>query len=208
MMGNPRCHWVRDRLPLLVGNDLRGIDRRRVERHLIGCPQCRQHQSALGQSLKALRAVAITSPVAPDAPSLWPALSRQIRESRRPSAVPTLVLPTPFAPLISWLRLNPWPAFGLGLALLTTATVMANLHIRQKNNTAKVGVAVNARPIMPVPTLPRITQAPTLVSDSHRELSPPLEPSSTETRHDYDLDFGRPMPPADRGETRDTRLTY
>ena len=60
MMGNPRCHWVRDRLPLSVGDDLRGLDRRLVERHLIGCPQCRQHQAALGQALETLRTVAAT----------------------------------------------------------------------------------------------------------------------------------------------------
>ena len=38
-----RCAWVRDRLPLLAGDDWLGPDRRRVERHLIGCPTCRRH---------------------------------------------------------------------------------------------------------------------------------------------------------------------
>jgi hypothetical protein len=46
----------------------------------------------------------------------------------------------------------------------------------------------------------------TPMPDSRRELLPSPEPLPAETRHDYDLDFGRPTP--DRGDTRDTRLTY
>ena len=88
-MRNPRCRWVRDRLPLLAGDDLVGPDRRRVESHLVGCPECRRHRVALGHALRALETASASSPARPDAPSLWPDLARQIRESRRPHRGPT-----------------------------------------------------------------------------------------------------------------------
>jgi anti-sigma factor RsiW len=206
MMGNPRCHWVRDRLPLLVGDDLRGIDRRRVERHLIGCLQCRQHHAALGQSLEILQTVAGTSSVESDTPSLWPALARQIRESRRPTPKPALVFPSPFSLLISWFRLNPWPALGLGLALLAAALVTASPGVRRRNAVTKAQVAAIARTIAPASPLPNTVRTSTPMPDLSRELLPTPEPLPAETRHDYDLDFGRPTP--DRGDARDTRLTY
>jgi hypothetical protein len=43
--------------------------------------------------------------------------------------------------------------------------------------------------------------------DSGGELPPVPEPSSAETRHDFDLELGHPVA-ADRGEARETRLTY
>src|SRR3954447_7200475 len=135
-MGNLRCKWVRDRLPLLIGDELRGLDRRRVERHLIGCPRCRQHQASLGQALGVLRTVAATVLAPLDAPSLWPALARQIRESRRP--VPTPTFPTPFARLLAW----PRPVLGLGLVLL--ATMGVSLGIRQQIAVAQAHIARNA----------------------------------------------------------------
>jgi anti-sigma factor RsiW len=206
MMGNPRCHWVRDRLPLLVGDDLRGVDRRRVERHLIGCSQCRQHQAALGQSLEILRTAAGASPAESDTPSLWPALARQIREARRPSPKPALAFPSPLLFLISWFRLNPWPAMGLGLVLLAVAMVAASSGVRQRNAATKAPIVAISRPIAPASSVPRSAQISTPMPDSRRELVPSPESLSAETRHDYDLDFGRPAP--DRGDARDTRLTY
>jgi predicted anti-sigma-YlaC factor YlaD len=211
MMGNPRCYWVRDRLPLSVGDDLRGLDRRLVERHLIGCPQCRQHQAALGQALETLRTVAASSPTAPDAPSLWPALARQIRESRRPSPAPTFAVPSPIALVASWLRLNPWPVLGLSLALFAVATV--GLGVRHRVATAEAVIVANARPLAPASPLPRTALKTTPAADSGRELPAPVEsPVASESatpRFDFDssLDRGRPMPP-DRGEQRDTKATY
>jgi predicted anti-sigma-YlaC factor YlaD len=208
MMGNPRCNWVRDRLPLTVGDDLRGLDRRLVERHLIGCPQCRQHQASLGQALETLRTVAATTPTTPDAPSLWPALARQIRESRRPSPAPTFAVPSPIALVVSWLRLNPWPALGLGLALLAAATV--GLGVRHRVATAEALILANARPLAPAQTA--LYKTPQ--GDSRRELPTPVESSSvvensSSPRFDFDssLDRGRPMPP-DGGDPRDTKSTY
>src|SRR6478736_4011665 len=83
-----RCRWVRDRLPLLAGGELMGADRRKVERHLIACAGCRQHERSLVGALGVLQAVAAQSPAAgaDEAPSLWPALARQIRESRHEPA--------------------------------------------------------------------------------------------------------------------------
>ncbi len=36
------CEWSLKRLPLLADDELIGADRRRVERHLIGCASCRE----------------------------------------------------------------------------------------------------------------------------------------------------------------------
>lgn len=79
------CRWVQARLPLLAGDDLIGPDRRRVERHLIACAECRGRLKALRDALGALHAAA-DLPLAAD--PLWPALEREIRESRRRPSVP------------------------------------------------------------------------------------------------------------------------
>jgi len=200
-MGSPRCKWVRDRLPLLVGDDLRGLDRRLAERHLIGCSQCRQHQAALGQALETLRTVAAIPPIQPDAPSLWPALARQIRESRRP--VPTPAFPFSFA----WLRINPWPALGLGLGLL--ATIGVSLGVRQQIAVSQADITANALPITRAvaPLGTQLTAEP--APKPRRELPATIETSTVENaplpRLDPDLEYGRPMPVP--GETRDTK-TY
>lgn len=82
------CRWTRARLPLLAGGDLLGPDRRRAERHLIGCHSCRQHLSAHQRSQELLHQAAAVSPTpgAFDGPSIWPALARQIREERHPAS--------------------------------------------------------------------------------------------------------------------------
>src|SRR5262249_9445471 len=105
-MGNAQCKWVRDRLPLLAGNDLLGSERRRVERHLIGCPHCRERKEALKSAFELLQVTADEPVVNHNAPSLWPALARQIREARRPAHSPGLSW------LFAWSRLRPWPTFG------------------------------------------------------------------------------------------------
>jgi len=213
-MGNPRCKWVRDRLPLLAGDDLRGLDRRRAERHLIGCSHCRQHQAALGRALETLRTVATIPPVPPDAPSLWPALARQIRESRRP--VPAPAFPFSFPPSFAWLRIHPWPALGLGLGLGVLAALGVGLGVRQQIATAQADISANALPLTRAfapPGAPRAAE-PALVPWD--ELPAPAETTTVESTPahrgglDHDLEYGRPMPPPlppAVGETRDTR-TY
>jgi len=209
MMGNSRCHWVRDRLPLMVGDDLRGLDRRLVERHLIGCPQCRQHQAALGQALETLRTVAATTPTQSDAPSLWPALARQIRESRRPSPAPTFPFPFPVTFVVSWLRQNPGPVFGLGLAFLAAGTVV--LGVRHRVATAEALMRDNSRPLASASTSARTVLIKTPLAAPRRELPAPVESQVFESappRFDFDssLEHGRPMP--DPREARDTKATY
>jgi anti-sigma factor RsiW len=219
-MGKLRCKWVRDRLPLLVGDELRGLDRRGVERHLIGCPQCREHQAALGQALGALRSVAAISPAAPDAPSLWPALARQIRESRRPSPTPAFAwsLPLPFASALSWPRANPWPALGLGLSLGLLATIGVGFGVRQKISAAQSHVAAQPLPLAPAAVeapRPRLVMAPAPQSrpQPSREQPPPAADATTveippaPTRVEYDLEHLRPMSP-DTRDARDSKFTH
>ena len=85
---NRTCRWVSQRLPLLAGGDLAGLERRRVERHLIGCSTCRDRRSAASASLAVLRGVAALGPMGAgigsmgETPSIWPALARQIREAK------------------------------------------------------------------------------------------------------------------------------
>ena len=110
------CRWVRPRLPLLVGGELAGVERRKVERHLIGCSVCRGRRDASAQTLSVLRGVAALDPVfvGPEVesgrPSVWPALARQIRESRH--------RPERFSAW-DWFRSSgPWsaqPVIGFGL---------------------------------------------------------------------------------------------
>src|SRR4051812_33308011 len=211
MMGNLRCKWVRDRLPLLVGDELRGLDRRRVERHLIGCPQCRLHQASLGEAVGVLRAVAATAATgsSSDAPSLWPALARQIRESRRP--VPTPTFAGPLAWLLGWPRANPWPVFGLGLALV--ATIGVGFEVLQESTAAQERLVANARPIPPAlaPPRPQIVAVPSPRPAPGPEVTAPAETPVVEgtspTHLDYDLEHGLPMP-TDTREPRDTKNTY
>src|SRR4051812_3841037 len=108
MKAEYQCRWVRPRLPLLAGGELGVEERRRVERHLIGCPDCRDRRDASVEALAMLRGFAEESPARLDAPSLWPALSTQIRQSRH-------VAPSP-----SWWELSllrPWGAFSLAMGL-------------------------------------------------------------------------------------------
>lgn len=106
------CRRVAGWLPLLAGAELHGEERRRAQRHLIGCPSCRATLAAHERALAALQSLAQHDPApsrptvlsltgaAPEAVptaidsvpapagSLWPALARQIEESRRPGGSP------------------------------------------------------------------------------------------------------------------------
>jgi predicted anti-sigma-YlaC factor YlaD len=215
-MGNARCKWVCDRLPLLAGDDLQGLDRRRVERHLIGCPQCREHQSALGQVLKVLRTVATSLPAQPDAPSLWPALARQIRESRRPIPTPPLMT---FPFVFTWLRVNLRPVFGFGVGLGLLVSIGASLAIRNQIDDAQAHIAANQRPIATMVAAPRPRIAESPAPSSRHELQksneiqvvetttatsppPPTIPISYEPQP---IEQGKPMDPPAR-EPRDSNL--
>jgi hypothetical protein len=54
-----------------------------VERHVLGCPTCRARLERAGRALEALQLAASSDPGSGAAPGLWPALERQIQESRR-----------------------------------------------------------------------------------------------------------------------------
>jgi len=82
-MWNNACRWARPRLALLAGGELVGDDRRKAERHLIVCGECRGRLESLRSAMGALGTLSLVG-VSAESPSLWPALARQIRESRHP----------------------------------------------------------------------------------------------------------------------------
>jgi len=196
-MSNPQCKWVRDRLPLLAGNDLLGSERRRVERHLIGCSHCRGRRDALGSAFGVLQLAAGESPLNGDAPSLWPALARQIREARRPA--PRLGLSW----LFDWSRLRPWPTFGLGMGLL--AAFGLTFSVRYQASVSRAEIAKNARPVEALSAGPELTdEQPPQVYVAHQD--EPAAEAASPPRFDYDLDRGTPMGP-DSLETK-SKLTH
>ena len=194
-MGSFRCRWVRDRLPLLAGDELGGSERRRVERHLIACPGCREHRDALSRALEVLATASAVSPVgSAAAPSLWPALARQIRESRRPVAAPAFSLPFGLAP--SWPSVRFWPALGLSLTLL--AAIGTTVGVRQRVSHLRAEIAANERPIWPPlhaarPSVAAGAPAPNLAATSSADSS--IADNAPHARLDYDLEHGTPMPP-------------
>jgi anti-sigma factor RsiW len=185
-MGNPRCQWVRERLPLLAGEELRGLDLRRVERHLIGCPKCRHHRASMDRALNILHVASSHSAVPADAPSLWPNVARQIRQSRRPAQTP----------LFTWSRrLGLWPAFGLSLAVVASAVAIGS---RGPSPRPRASVVVE----MPIPTAPLVSSdAPTPPAEapepSREAVKSQAETASAESvpasRLGYDLDHAMPM---------------
>jgi anti-sigma factor RsiW len=199
-MGDLHCKWVRDRLPLLAGGELLGLDRRRVERHLIGCARCRQDREALGQALDVLHAAATRSPADPDAPSLWPALARQIRESRRPAP----------ASALAWPRFVLWPAFGLGFGLLVAlcAALVSGARATPTVRLASIAKARPqvrwpiARPVAPAPA-PKMVERPAPIRELPGSVDEPsVVESDPPSQLVYDLDHGMPMPPADSRDLR------
>ena len=159
------CGWVRDRLPLLAGDDLLGDDRRHAQRHLLGCPSCRHRLAALRETLAVLQGAAAISPSRPDAPSIWPDLDRQIRESRRP--VPSASF--------AWPRLGLFSAVGLAAGLILAVGLsraprpnpsrpspvdVVETPIRDKAPTLVVHSPTlkPTRPAAPAPTAPAVVQ--------------------------------------------------
>ncbi len=189
-MANFHCKWVRDRLPLLVGEELLVADRRRVDRHLIDCPSCRQHRIALEQALQVLYAGATHSPSQTDAPSLWPDLARQIRQSRRPASS------SPWN--WSWSRFEIWPAIGLCASLALVVAIAVLGTARGKVADTRARMVVDTRPIAQPPVV--VTEAPPAAQpESNLEATAPAEDATplpepvVTTRLGYDLDHGTPM---------------
>ena len=156
-MWNSACRWASPRLPLLAGGELTGEDRRKAERHLIVCGECRTRLGSLRESVGALQIAATSSVPSPEAPSLWPALARQMREARHPEPVSYT-----FRPM--WL--------GLAASALVISLAAWSLNGRSGS---KVGAIASAKPqnsdAPVVPIHQTITEANTTVADnapSHR----------------------------------------
>ncbi len=90
-MGHVHCSWVRERLPLLVGDsdglageggDVPAEDRARVDRHLVRCAPCRNHRASLERALANLRSAATEPWNGREDPSIWPELEAQIQYHR------------------------------------------------------------------------------------------------------------------------------
>jgi len=192
-MANSRCKWVHDRLPLLAGEELLIADRRRVERHLIGCSTCQQRRIAIEQALKVLHASAVHSPTQADASSLWPELARQIRQSRRPVSTSLWSW--------SWSRFEFWPAVGFcaSFTLVVIIGLIGNARNHQVAN-AQVQSPLSTQPIVAAPVI--VTEASTVTNSepsdetSKPQADPtPLPETVATTRLGYDLDHGTPMGP-------------
>ena len=182
-MGDPRCKWVRDRLPLFASDELFGAERRRVERHVIGCASCRAQQSALVNALEVLHAASGESPARLDAPSLWPALARQIRESRRS------------VPASFWSRGRNWPRFALAAALLVALGVTGVARKQAAEAQARIRQAALPLPVLAVPRVPAApATAPVRVPERVAQ-NEPVPEDAPPPRYDYMLDHGTPMGP-------------
>jgi hypothetical protein len=198
---------VCDRLPLLAGGELTGSDRRKVERHLIGCPGCRARHASLAGVLGVLHAAATATPAPGRPPALWPALERQIREARhaqRPLTTSALAWLDALAAAV-----RPRVVLATGLALALTAGTVG-LWARRQVADARENARVALVPIAPAPRAPaprpsaldpvaaplpladpepRIAQADT--ADTVR--TPDRGAGTAAPRLDYDLDLGTPM---------------
>jgi len=121
---------------------LTGSDRRKLERHLIGCTDCRDRLASLCASLGALQALGAGDLPSADSPSLWPALARQIREERRP------------APESFWARPVSWLGVAAAPRGLVTFGVAGTLSVRHYQRGAHLRTASVASPRTAAPAAP------------------------------------------------------
>ncbi len=173
------CHWVRSRLPLLSGGELRGPERRWTERHLVGCPSCQARLASLHASLASLHAAGESAPGTAEPPSLWPDLARQIRESRRPTSS-----------WRSWERVEPrvlaWTGAGLAACLLLAVTIglmmspaAERLPIPKVTVTVKVDPPSTTSKKAESSTPSQRSSQATFRTTSHRRRSTPRNDSTT-----------------------------
>jgi len=160
------CKSARLRLPLLAGGELLGSERREIERHVIGCNDCRHRLESLRNALRVLNVAAQSVPVRPDAPSLWPELSRQMRESRRP-------VPTPWASRFAW------PITGLAATLVLAVGTML---ITRPTPAHRPETTVTEKPQVVVNTPQVVQNDSSEESDDSPDLEPPRRDSSQRPR--------------------------
>jgi hypothetical protein len=80
MIWNRECHKTRRLLALREGHDLEECEAAGVERHLAGCPHCREIRRGLQRSQQALEVVRPAGvPGGQQLASVWPGVSRHIR---------------------------------------------------------------------------------------------------------------------------------
>ena len=181
------CRWARHRLPLLAGGDLTGADRRKAERHLIGCPDCRRREAGLSSALDALHAASAFDPPGPSGPpTLWPALARQIREGRH--------APRPLSPWLDLFAVRHRHALA---AVAASAALLAAWAYRPAAEGRVDGVAA-ARPPEVIRAVPTPSEAEPDVSLAVADRDSVTRGGSSEPRLDYDLDRGTPMGPGGR----------
>ena len=201
-----QCRWVNRRLPLLAGGELGGLERRKVERHMVGCADCRGRRDASLGALAALRSLREQPPSSVDAPSLWPSLARQIRQSRHAQ------------PALPWwddLLPRPWGFVGVATALAVVLAAAIALPARQPEvppAPAPLATLGEARVPAIVPSVPMAKPEVAPASSPRRTASrpalpvgagdtltqapiKPIEPPSSILRFDYDLDHGTPTTP-------------
>jgi anti-sigma factor RsiW len=191
-MGNPHCKWVRDRLPLLAGGELLGLDRRRVERHLIGCPNCRRHGAVLANALDVLHAVREETPSPSNAASVWPDVARMISQSRRPAETWSFAWP------VFGLR----PAFGMGLAFGLLVAGLGVMAARHQVDDANARMSTAALPLAPI-VVQDDSVAPVITAESGHESArsaseTPVAENTPPPKLDYFLDRAVPMGPDGR----------
>jgi anti-sigma factor RsiW len=194
------CRWVRARLPLLAGGELTGVERRGVERHLLGCPDCRAQAASLEGVLGVLHRMA-EDPRGADGPSLWPALAHQIREARHETR-PTL-----------WdqIRTQLGPALGLATAALATGALAAvvDLPALWRSSDPWATVSREPRPSAPGPvasprSLPRPAAPGLEPGDPANMARSSIHDPNRPARFDYDLDHGTPL----GRDARDIKPSY
>jgi len=198
-----------------------GADRRKVERHLIACAGCRQHERSLVGALSVLHAAAAQALAAggDEAPSLWPALARQIRESRHEPAsrlddlARFLLPPARFRPALAL-------AAVLTIAGVAVAWFQAGARPNGSPSTdvrvveTPPASSVDSEEFDPYPSSPPTVPTAAVVvkpSTSMATSKPlvrddaPLAPlDRTVSRFDYDLDHGTPMGP----DSHDVKASY
>ncbi len=73
-----RCWRVRKQLPMLLGDDLTGSQKKSVDLHVDACPDCREHLAALEHSHNLLLQCREAIGEPQEVTSLWPAIRGQL----------------------------------------------------------------------------------------------------------------------------------
>ncbi|MDB5352524.1 MAG: hypothetical protein JWN86_3771 [Planctomycetota bacterium] len=172
-MWDDTCRWARPRLPLLAGGELTGSDRRKAERHLIGCPECRDRLASFHVSLAAMQGLSEEPLALVNTASLWPALARQIREQRRSAPA-------------SWSRPGFWVAVSLAASVFLAVGAAASwsvshLQLHPSARTAALPVPRSSTPVSHVTQAVSEVGSSTTVAENSTSHRPEVDNASTST---------------------------